>query len=168
MPRFTTVETQPITVTFQLNAPVVFSVDTEDSDTFARNLLDTVLDGCDGDIQDFDIVSTDFDEEILQPNVTYTISGVCTVGISGTCDYDPGRTYGDPYDCYPESIDNVEYEDGMITFCNLDMVKDARPDLSDIQVIIGETTYDGEIELDDDDYSDDDGPEYDRYDRWDD
>ena len=174
MAHFTTTETQPLKITFQVNEQIDFPGEYEDADRFATMLVESVIENCDGDIGDYEITEMDFDEDSLglAPGESYCIEVSCTVGISGTCDYDPGRSYGDPYYCYPESIDDVEYEEGMVVVCLTDNVKAVFPELADLNVEIGEVSADGDIELDDTYYPEDE-PGYEdrydsRYDDWDD
>ena len=169
MANFTTTETQSLKITFQVNKLITFPESYADADTFASDLVESVIENCDGDISDTEITEIGFDDETdLEPGETYYIEVNCWVGISGTCDYTPAKTYGDPYDCYPEDIDNVEYEEGMICGCLTDNVKSVFPELADIQVVVGEVSDDGDLELDFEYYAEDE-PDYDRYeDRWDD
>lgn len=175
MARFTTSETQHVKVVFEVRQPIMFPDNTtaeayDDPDDFANDLADTIIDCCDGDINDYEVSECGFDEDGLVPGETYYIDIACSVGISGTCSYDPGRSYGDPYYCYPSSVDDVEYEDGMITNCNEAGISTAFPMLTNISVELGEVSDEGELELDFDDYPEDDyEPDYDRYDdRYDD
>jgi len=166
MRNFTTTETQIITVTFQVDAPITFPGQYEDTDDLADRIAEVVADSCDGDVIDYDINEYDFGDGELLPDGTYFIDVICTVSISGTCEYDPGRTYGDPSDCYPEYIDNVEYEEGMIDSCDVTKVMAVFPELINMTAKVGEVSDDGDIEFTDDE------PDYDyyddRYDRWDD
>lgn len=166
MVNFTTTETQLIEITFQVNEPITFPAQYESAEDFADRIAEVVADSCDGEVIEYFVNEYDFDDDGLVPNETYSIDVGCRVAISGTCDYDAGRTYGDPYDCYPESIDNVEYEEGMIDSCDVNAVVLVFPELLNMTAKVGEVSGDGEIELSDDE------PDYDyyddRYDRWDD
>lgn len=158
MRNFTTTETQLIEVTFQVDAPITFPDQYESADDFADRIAEVVADSCDGEVVEYFVNEFDFDDDGLVPEETYTLSVGCRVSISGTCDYDGGRTYGDPYYCYPESIDDVEYEEGMIDSCDTSKVIAVFPELLNLTAKVGEVSTDGDIELSDDE------PDYDYYD----
>lgn len=160
---FTTVETQYIEVTFQVKEPIIFPGQYESTDDLADRIAEIVADSCDGEVIDYFVNEYDFGEDEMLPGDTYTIDVGCKVSIYGSCDYTAGRTYGDPYDCYPDSIDNVEYEEGMIDSCNVDNIMSVFPELVNVVAAVGEVSDDGDLDFIDD------GPDYDYYDdRYDD
>jgi len=162
MARFTAKETQRIKITFQVNRSISFIDNPEEVEDFASAVVDNVIDCCDGDIYDCEVDDMALDEVSLEPGNTYSIDVICWIYVSGTCTEYHGKKYGDPYFCEPDYIDDVEYEDGMIETCNLNKLQGLLPELSNINVTIGEISYDGEFDLSfDEDY--DDGPDYDRF-----
>ena len=153
MTSFTTQETQQLKVTFQLKDLMVFPNQYDDSnpEEFMLRIAESIVDNCNGEVYDWELIEYDEgdDNGNLLPNTPYIMELTCCVSISGTCYYDPGRTYGDPYDCYPAEIDDVEYEDGMIDSCDTDSILATFDELASLSVNIGEVSDDGDIEIDD-------------------
>ena len=150
MANFSASEIQRIKISFQLKEFMAFpnSLGDDTVEDFMFNVAEAVMNNCNGDLNDWEITEYDGEDDgNLLLGVTYNIEVTASVSVSGYCEYDPGRTYGDPYDCYPGYIDDVDYEDGMIDSCDTNAVLEVFPELANISVNIGEISGDAEIEL---------------------
>lgn len=157
MASFSSQETQDIKISF--NVADSFSMHPYgDAENLATEIAYTVVQNCSGDINDWEIIDCDFgDDIIIESGIVYTIIVNCFVSVTGTCYYDPGRYSGRMEDCYPEEIDDVQYEDGMIDGCDTAKALSELTGIADLSVTIGPISEDGEIEISDDydDWEDD-------------
>ena len=149
MARFITVDTQDIQIYFTVKYNIAFSPETYDTvEAFENNIVEAVMDNTDGEVVSWEIVDSDVNDTMLLTNTEYCIEVSARVECRGTCYYDPGRSWGPPEACYPPEVDDVEYEDGMITSLNVGIVLSEVPELSTVDIVAQDPAYEGDIEID--------------------
>lgn len=106
---------QDVTVTFKTIDGVAF--DPEDLEGRIADATMLSLEGSEFDSgEEYEII-----EPIGEPapDGTYTMTMRIEETVGGTCMYTPGRYYGPPENCYPDDIDDVEFEYGYASDCNM-------------------------------------------------
>lgn len=152
MARFSTTDWQTIKIYYSVKTNREFHPEDYDtSEKFDEKIANLVMANADGEIIDWEITDSDTNDTLLLTNTEYCIEIRARVKCWGTCYYDPGKTYGPPEDCYPPEIDDVEYEEGMITSAYVGEYSLAYylPEIEKLNVNVGEVDGDGEIDIED-------------------
>lgn len=113
------------------------------SETFDDQIASAVMKAADVQIQDWEISDSDTNDTQLLTNTTYCIVVYASLDLIGTCDYDSGVSYGPPEKCYPPEIDDVDFDEGMITDIDTYSALSECPSIVDtLEVIIGDVDID--------------------------
>ena len=113
------------------------------SEAFDDQIASAVMKAADVQIQDWEISNSDTNDTQLLTNTTYCIVVYAPLDLNGTCDYDPGVSYGPPEKCYPSEIDDVDFDEGMITDIDTYAALSGCPPVVDtLEVEIGEVDID--------------------------
>lgn len=119
------------------------------SEAFDDQIASAVMKAADVQIQDWEINDSDTNDTQLLTNTSYCIVVYAPLDLSGTCDYDPGVSYGSPEKCYPPEIDDVDFDEGMITDIDTySALSDCPLVVDTLEVTIGEVDIDySEIDI---------------------
>jgi hypothetical protein len=147
---FTANETQRVKIKFKLKEAYNYNAEDYDDD-LSFDIAKAFIDNCDGEVDDWEIWEDDLDVDSLQANKEYCIEIEAKVKVGGTCYFSPGRYDGPMEDCYPDEIDDVEYEEGVIGDCNWDLFEEELPYLtfSEMGAVYDDVSGDAEINLSD-------------------
>lgn len=151
MRSFTANETQRVKIKFKLKEAYNYNAEDYDDD-LSFDIAKAFIDNCDGEIDDWEIWEDDLDVDMLQADKEYCIEIKANVSVGGTCYFTSGRYDGPMEDCYPDEIDDVEYEEGVIEDCNWDSFEEELPYLtfSEMGAVFGDVSGDAELNISDD------------------
>ena len=142
--RFTAKTTAKVLVKFKLDKGMTFPNDDYESFEDLEDAIFEVFRDCsEGDIDDMELVETDFDEEEIKADEVYFFKITAWVSVSGDCYYDPGCSYGPPEYCYEPDIDDLEIDEDS-GFCGISAAEAAKmfPGLHIISVEVDQDDYD--------------------------